>query len=461
MAADENLDGEDPQRLNVESAEALLLQLASSMTSAAAFFGEAVSAGEKGLRRTAEPPEVAARYRTLVEQIPAVIFMAFLDQGLSEAYVSPHVETVLGFTQEQWLNDPIRWYQQIHPDDRSRWSKEAAKLILSGQPLRSVYRVIARDGRIVWFHCEAKIVLAEDDRPWFIHGTAFDITELKEAELALQQAHDELEGRVQERTSELAQANRDLQQEIRERKVAQAELARTVEELTRSNADLEQFAHSASHDLQEPLRTVSIYSQLLQRKWAGQLDASGEEYIGHVLTAVMRMEQLLADLRTFIQASQGRDAVQEVDAEEALRRALTTLTAAIESSGASISHEPLPSVPMREFQLEQLFQNLIGNAIRYRSQEPPRIHVSAERCGDEWKFSVRDNGIGIDGRYKDQIFGMFKRLHNWTTFPGTGMGLAICKRIVERAGGRIWVESELGQGSTFLFTVPGPDDYSD
>ncbi len=171
-----------------------------------------------------EWPDVVSRYRILVEQIPAVVFMAFLDQGISEAYVSPQIEAMLGFTQAEWLNDPVRWFRQIHPDDKARWSVEAAETFVSGEPLRSVYRVLARDGRVVWFHCEVRMVRHPDGRPWFIHGVGFDITELKQAEAALTQARDQLELRVSERTRELGGANAELQQEIAVRERAEADL---------------------------------------------------------------------------------------------------------------------------------------------------------------------------------------------------------------------------------------------
>src|SRR5207249_3197947 len=162
-------------------------------------------------------PGLDARYRTLVEQIPAVIFMAFLDRGISEAYVSPYIESVLGFSQREWLDDPVRWYRQIHPEDKERWSFEAAQLLVSGKPLRSVYRALARDGRVVWFQCEAKIVRDERGRPWFIHGLAIDITELKETQAQLQNAHAE----VQHRAVELETANVKLRSQIAEREVAE------------------------------------------------------------------------------------------------------------------------------------------------------------------------------------------------------------------------------------------------
>jgi light-regulated signal transduction histidine kinase (bacteriophytochrome) len=218
---------------------------------------------------------------------------------------------------------------------------------------------------------------------------------------------------------------------------------------------LEQFAYSASHDLQEPLRIASAFSELLQDKFGGKLGGEGDEFIRYIVDASARMQQLLRDLRTFSQASKlTQDQVPNVDAGEVLRRTISNMKSAIDDSNAVITHGELPVVAMHEFQLVQLFQNIISNAIRYRSQTSPLIHVDAKCSDNKCTFSIRDNGIGIDPQYKEQIFGIFKRLHTTADYPGTGMGLAICQRIVERLGGRIWVESEPGRGSTFYFTLP-------
>ena len=225
--------------------------------------------------------------------------------------------------------------------------------------------------------------------------------------------------------------------------------------LLRSNADLQQFAYSASHDLQEPLRMVATYSELLRREFGSKLGPSGDEYIAYTVQGALRMEQLLKDLRAYTLASVGgQEPEGDIDADDSLDKALANLKGAIAESGASISRTALPRVRIHAVQLEQLFQNLIGNAIRYKSADPPQIHVAAVRQGSDWLFSVQDNGIGIDPRYKEQVFELFKRLHSLSEYPGTGMGLAICRRIVERAGGRIWVESESGRGSKFYFTIP-------
>lgn len=225
--------------------------------------------------------------------------------------------------------------------------------------------------------------------------------------------------------------------------------------LQRANADLQQFADSASHDLQEPLRMVAAYSQLLQKQFGGQMGPIGDKYISYTVEGAMRLERLLEALRTYTQLSASEEEPSEdVDAGAVLKTALSNLKVAIKESGASITFAALPHIRMYEFQLEQLFQNLIANAIRYRGDEPPQISIDAQRQGDKWQFSVQDNGIGIEPQFQRQVFGMFKRLHSKAEYPGTGMGLAICERIVERAGGRIWVDSERGKGSTFYFTVP-------
>lgn len=201
------------------------------LTALAATFFPLYSNSANDIQCVAEMPDTTTLYRTLVEQIPAILFTASLEGGISEAYVSPQIERLLGFTQEEWLNDPVRWYQQIHPDDKARWSMDAAQMLLTGEPLRADYRVIARDGRVVWFHCEVKMVRRTDGRPWFIHGAAFDITEPKRAEEALRRAADELEARVEERTAELARVNAQLRAEIAERKRIEEELRRARDEL--------------------------------------------------------------------------------------------------------------------------------------------------------------------------------------------------------------------------------------
>jgi PAS domain S-box-containing protein len=244
---------------------------------------------------------------------------------------------------------------------------------------------------------------------------------------------------------------RDISERVRQERALQEANAA----LKQANDDLQQFAYSASHDLQEPLRMVAAYSQLLKAKFGDKLGPEGDEYIGHTVQGALRMEGLLRDLRIYTQVSMAdREAIEETDAGEVLKQALLNLEVAIKDSGASISYTALPQIRMHEFQLGQVFQNLIANAIRYRSEKPPRLHIAAERQGEHWLFSVQDNGIGIEPQFQEQIFGLFKRLHSAAQYPGTGMGLAICQRIIERSGGRIWVESEPGKGSIFYFTIP-------
>jgi two-component system sensor histidine kinase/response regulator len=242
--------------------------------------------------------------------------------------------------------------------------------------------------------------------------------------------------------------------DVTERRQAQQALARKVDELARSNAELEQFAYVASHDLQEPLRMVASYTQLLARRYQGRLDADADEFIGFAVDGAARMQTLIQDLLAYSRLSTRGQSFTATDATAACDAALRNLRGALAETKGVVSVEPLPTVLADSTQLTQLLQNLIGNAIKYCDHRTPKITVAARRDGDQAVFSVNDNGIGIEPQYFDRIFQMFQRLHTRDSYSGTGIGLALCRKIVERHGGRIWVESRLGEGSTFLFTIP-------
>jgi len=235
---------------------------------------------------------------------------------------------------------------------------------------------------------------------------------------------------------------------------AHAALAQANAELARSNADLEQFAYAASHDLVEPLRSVSGSVQLLQKRYAGQLDAQADTFMAHAVGGAQRMQSLVADLLAFARLNTGPRQLGVTPMETALQLVCANLEAAIAEGCARITHDPLPSVQAQAGQMAQLLQNLLANAIKFRGEAAATVHVGVRQQGAEWVFSVADQGIGIAPQYFERIFALFKRLHTQDEYAGTGVGLALCKKIVERHGGRIWVESALGQGATFYFTLP-------
>ncbi len=242
--------------------------------------------------------------------------------------------------------------------------------------------------------------------------------------------------------------------DITERKKNELALAKATQDLKQSNEELEQFAYVASHDLQEPLRMVSGYLQLISQRYQGKLDADADEFIFYAVDGSQRMQRLIRDLLEYSRVGTGSAPVRSVDSELALLQALSNLQVMIEENKAAVTYDPLPEVVANDGQLTTVFQNLVGNGIKFHNAVAPAVHVSAREDGNQWVFSVRDNGIGIAPEYLDQIFVIFKRLHTREEFPGSGIGLATCKKIVERHGGRLWVESAPGSGSTFSFSLP-------
>ena len=251
----------------------------------------------------------------------------------------------------------------------------------------------------------------------------------------------------------LARLPEAVRRALREKRL-RTEHKQAQEELARSNQDLEQFAYVASHDLQEPLRMVATYTQLLAERYKGKLDADADKYIHYAVDGALRMQKLVQDLLSFSRVGRPGLVVESTDCSAALREGLQNLGTAMQESGARVDYAQLPVVMADSSQLVQVFQNLVGNAIKFRGSEAPVIRVSAEEKGKEWVFSVTDNGIGIAAENMEKVFVIFRRLNTREEYPGNGIGLSICKKIIERHGGRIWVESEIGHGSAFKFTLP-------
>jgi signal transduction histidine kinase len=258
---------------------------------------------------------------------------------------------------------------------------------------------------------------------------------------------------MEKRDATLVEINHSLGAEVMERKRTQTQLDEKIQNLAQSNAELEQFAYVSSHDLQEPLRMVASYTQLLERRYRDKFDADGLEFLSYIVDGAKRMQQLIGDLLDLSRIGTQVQPLTVFASEDALTVALTNLSVAIQENAAEIVIDPLPRVLADPSQLTQLFQNLIANAIIYRRDEPPQIHIHAQKKDAQWQFSITDNGIGIAAEHSERIFVIFQRLHGRSEYPGTGIGLAICKKIVERHGGRLWVESQEGKGSTFHFLL--------
>lgn len=330
---------------------------------------------------------------------------------------------ILGYSEDEIIGK--NWFDSFIPKNQSGQFKKSFNELMRGE-IRPVElfenNIMIKNGekRIISWHNS----LIRDDGGEIIAtlSSGVDITERKKAEDALRQA------------------NKDLK--------------KYTEELKRSNSELEQFAYVASHDLQEPLRMVASFTQLLSRRYKESLDADAKEFISFAVEGANRMQRLINDLLSYSRIQTKERPFIETDCEDILGQARANLHEAIDKNGALITNDPLPIVMADSTQMLQLFQNLIDNAIKFSGEGPSRVHLSAEKKEYEWIFMVSDNGIGIDSQFNNRIFMIFQRLHSREEYPGTGIGLAICKRIVERHGGQIWVESEPGKGSTFYFTIP-------
>jgi PAS domain S-box-containing protein len=360
---------------------------------------------EAALRKTSE------RLQYLVETSKVIPWELDLETE-QFTYVGPHAVSLLGYPLEEWLQKGF-WQTRIHLEDPDALFRLFAGTATGEHDFTC--QVTARNGATVHLHCVARTTLF-DDGARALHGFMMDITELK---------------------------------------TMQESLARHSADLAASNAELQQFASVASHDLREPLRMVSFYTQLLAKRYVGKLDSDADEFIGYALEGATRMGDLIQNLLDYSRISAFKRESAPTDCEAVFRKSMENLRVAVTESNATVEHDPLPVVIADLSQLGQLFQNLIANAIKYRSRErPPHIQVSAREESAEWIFSVCDNGIGIEPQYFETIFGIFQQLHSREEYGGTGVGLAICRRIVERHRGRIWVESEPDKGATFCFTIP-------
>jgi PAS domain S-box-containing protein len=354
--------------------------------------------------------ESEEKYRNIVETANEGILM--IDDKAVVTYANKKLTDMLGYSLEEGVNKSIWCFV-------SEESKDIVKLNLkkSRQGINDSYelKLIKKDSSSIWIYLSYKAFFNKDGN--FV-GSLSMLTD------------------------------------ITDRKIAEETLKSKIKELSRSNEELEQFAYVSSHDLQEPLRMISIYLQLLQRKYQGNLDDKADKYIYFAVDGASSMQNLINDILDYSRLTRTSREPKTTDCEFILNQMLSSLKLIINKNKATVSHDPLPEVIADSTQLAQVFRNLISNGMKFRSEEAPEIHLSAERKANEWVFSVRDNGIGIDPQYSKRIFEIFKRLHTRDKYSGTEIGLSICKRIIERHGGRMWVESKLDKGSTFYFTLP-------
>lgn len=337
------------------------------------------------------------------------------DVAADKVVCSPELKRIYGVPEARPAFSFEDFMGFVHPEDRKGVKASIEKCCAAPGVFSYYHRIVRIDGKIRMLHGNARVVTASDGALVHVAGTTQDVTE---------------------------------------RVLVEKTLADQAEELRRSNVELRQFAYVASHDLQEPLRTVASFTRLLQQRYAGRLDAEADEMIDFAVDGARRMQALIESLLSYFRVDRRELVLGPVDSNRVLREVLMDLHAVFGETGAKVTASSLPVVYADPALLAELFQNLIGNAVKYRSSRSARIRISAVRSGPFWRYAVWDNGIGIDRRHHDRVFEIFQRLHTREEYPGTGIGLAICKKIVERHGGRIWIDSTAGHGAAFYFTMP-------
>jgi PAS domain S-box-containing protein len=393
--------------------------------------------------------ESESRFRRLFDSNIIGFMLVDFKGRISEA--NQALLKMLGYTREDLLNGQLDG-SEMTPDEYrfvDEWMLKRIKTLGFCPPVEKEYT--SKGGHRI--PVLVGVVLLEEAREQCV-CFVIDATERRWAMGQLKKAYDELEHRVNERTGDLSKANLNLQNEIDMRQEVEQRLMKTLGDLARSNKELEEFAYIVSHDLQEPLRKVASYTDLLMQRYKDNIGPDADKFIHYIVDGTLRMQQLINDLLAYSRVGRAPQEVDPVYFKDALWEALNNLETSIRESHAEITNDAMPTLPANYAQIVQLFQNLIGNAIKFRRDQPPQIHVAATQNGNEWVFSVADNGIGIDPQYADRIFVVFQRLHTREEYPGTGIGLAICKKVVERHGGRMWVESQVGKGTTFFFSLP-------
>ncbi len=378
-----------------------------------------------------------------------------INKSLADWFGIEDPEEAIGKTDFDFFSDEHA--KQAYEDEQ--------KIIQTGKQLEGIEeKETWPDGRETWVSSTKAPLFDRHRNIIGTFGISRDITEHKEAQEALERAKKEIDQKaetLEQMNIALQKSNEELEQANKEVETQRNFLAKTAKELeifnealTKSNEELQQFAYVASHDLQEPLRMISSYLGLIDRKYTDKLDKDGKEFIEYAVGGAKRMQAMINDLLQYSRVTTQGKPFEKTNMEEVLEKVLMNLKIAIEESGGEVTHDKLPEIMADRVQMERLLQNLLGNAIKYRGERKPKVHVSVKKKKGEYEFSVQDNGIGIEKEYQEKIFGIFQRLHTREEYAGTGIGLAVCKKIVERHGGKIWVDGKLNEGSTFWFAIP-------